>query len=82
MSMIPVKLTIFVLVSTEGVGFDLPRPFHKFFILDLYEYLGNESVKGSQIIYVQRGWAGVRGCHSLIRPLASRSVLLSFSSPL
>ena len=43
--MIPMKLTIFVLVSLEGIGLNLPRPFQKFFILDLHKYLGDGGVE-------------------------------------
>ena len=39
------KLTIFVLISSEGIGLNLPRSLHKFFILDLHEYLGYGGVE-------------------------------------
>ena len=46
--MVFVKLTIFVLVPLEGVGFDFFRPFDKVFILNLHEHLSNRGVKGRQ----------------------------------
>ena len=38
------KLTIFVLIYLKRVGLNLFGPFHKFFILDLHEYLDDGSV--------------------------------------
>ena len=34
MPMVPAKLALLIFVSLEGVGFDLPRPLHKIFVLD------------------------------------------------
>ena len=43
--MIPVKLTILVLVSPEGIGLDLPRPRYKLLVFDLHKYLGDGGVE-------------------------------------
>ena len=43
-----VELTILVLVPSEGISLDLPRPLYKVFILDLNKHLGNKGVKGRQ----------------------------------
>ena len=44
--MFSMEFTILVLVSLSRIGFDLPMPLNKFFVLHLCEYLGNESVEG------------------------------------
>ena len=41
----PVKLIILVLVFTEGIGLDFPKPFHKFFVFDLHKYLGDGGIE-------------------------------------
>ena len=48
MPMIIVEYTILVLIPPEGVGLDLPRPLHKFFILDLHEHLGDRGIERRQ----------------------------------
>ncbi|GFZ12688.1 hypothetical protein Acr_23g0010730 [Actinidia rufa] len=42
------ELIILVLIPLEGIGLDLSQPFHKVFILDLYEHLGYRGVKRRQ----------------------------------
>ena len=44
-AMIIMKLTIFILISLEGIGLDLSRTLHKFLIFDLYKYLGDGGVE-------------------------------------
>ena len=66
MPMIHVKQVIFILVSSKGVGFDLPRPFYKFFILDLNEYLDDGGIEGRQY-HIGSTRRGAR-TRSLIRP--------------
>ena len=39
------KLIIFVLISLEGIGLDLPRPLHKFLIFDVHKYLGDGDIE-------------------------------------
>ena len=48
MPIILVKLAVFVFVSPEGINLNLLGSLHKFFILDLYEYLGDGSVEKRQ----------------------------------
>ena len=48
MPMILVKLAIFVLVSSKAIGLNLPKPLHKFLILDLHEYLCDGGVEERQ----------------------------------
>ena len=42
---VSVELTIFVLISFTGVGFDLPRPLYELLIFYLREYFGYGSIE-------------------------------------
>ncbi|GFZ09096.1 hypothetical protein Acr_20g0009040 [Actinidia rufa] len=62
---VSVELTILVLVSLTGVDLDLFRPFYKFFVFNLHEYLGYRSVERRQY---QVGSPGIRLLSFVIFP--------------
>ena len=45
MTVISVELTVLVLVSLMGIGFDFSRSLDKLFVLDLREHLGDGSIE-------------------------------------
>ena len=48
MPVISIEFTIFVLISFSRIDLNFSRPFDEFFVLDLREHLGNESVERGQ----------------------------------
>ena len=57
MPVISVELTIFIFVPFMGINLDFSRLLDEFFVLDLYEYLGNESVEGWQYQFRAAWWS-------------------------
>ena len=45
MTVILVELIVLVFIPLKGIGFDLPRPFHKVLILNFHECLGYKGIE-------------------------------------